>query len=69
MVNKAHKAGILSREANFRPAPPNTPVALEFVAVDAFYDMPEFMQSLDSLFAGEPNFSVWPHPAGDWVKW
>jgi|GEM_PF-4903239 len=51
---------------------------LEFFAIDvwidhegmhSFYDLPEFMQGLDGLFAAEPDFSVWAHPAGSWVEW
>jgi quinol monooxygenase YgiN len=78
MINQAHKAGGLSHEAYFRLAPPNSPESLEFFAVDVwsdpasmqeFYNQPEFMQTLDSLFVNEPNFSIWSHPAGDWAEW
>jgi quinol monooxygenase YgiN len=74
----AHRAGDLSHEAYFRMAAPNTPEALEFLAVDMwmdhqgmhdFYDKPEFMQALGNLFTGQPDASTWIHPAGDWVEW
>ena len=78
MINLAHKAGDLTHEAYFRLAAPGSPEALEFFAVDVwmshegmhdFYDQPEFMQTLDGMFAAEPDFSVWTHPTGDWVEW
>jgi quinol monooxygenase YgiN len=78
MISKARKAGNLSHEAYLRMAAPGSPEALEFFAVDvwmdhdsmsAYYDMPEFLQTLDGLFTAEPNFSVWTHPKGDWVEW
>ena len=78
MINQARKASVLSHEAYLRLAPPNSPEALEFLAVDVwmnqagmhtFYDQPEFMQTLDGLFAAEPDFSVWSHPNGDWAEW
>jgi len=74
----AHKAGDLSHEAYFRLAPPNSSEPLEFLAFDVwmdakgmqtFYGQPEFMQGLGALFMGQPDFSVWTHPAGDWTEW
>ena len=78
MLAQARKAGNLSHEAYLRMAAPGSPEALEFFAVDVwmdhdgmhkFYDQPEFMQGLDGLFTAEPDFSVWDHPAGEWVEW
>jgi quinol monooxygenase YgiN len=78
MVNKARKAGNLSHEAYVRMAAPGSPEALEFLGVDvwmdhdsmsAYYDQPEFMQTLDGLFTAEPDFSVWHHPKGEWAEW
>jgi len=78
MINQAHRAGDLSHDAYFRLAPHGTAEALEFLAVDVwsdsaamqeFYNRPEFMQTLDGLFSAEPNFSIWTHPAGEWVEW
>lgn len=78
MINQARKAGDLSHEAYLRLAPPGSPEALEFLAVDVwmshdgmheFYGRPEFMQTMDGMFSAEPDFSVWTHPAGDWVEW
>jgi hypothetical protein len=77
-VNAARKAGDLSHDAYFRLAPPGTPEALEFLAVDvwmdaqgmaAYYQDPEFLKAADTLFAGPPVASTWVHPAGDWVEW
>jgi hypothetical protein len=77
-VNKARKAGDLSHQAYFRLAPPESPEALEFFAVDVwmgaagmgqFYEDPEFMHGFEGLFAAAPSTSVWTHPAGDWVEW
>jgi hypothetical protein len=77
-VNKARKASSLSHEAFFRLAPPNTPEALEFFAVDvwmsasgmaAYYEDPEFLRGFQELFAGPPSTSTWAHPAGNWVEW
>jgi quinol monooxygenase YgiN len=78
MVNQARKAGNLSHEAYFRMAAPGSPEALEFFAVDtwmdsarmnAYYDQPAFMQTLDGLFSSQPDFSTWVHPKGEWVEW
>lgn len=78
MINKARKAGNLSHEAYLRMAASGSPEALQFFAVDvwmdrdrmnAYYDQPEFMQTLDGLFSGQPDFSTWSHPQGEWVEW
>jgi quinol monooxygenase YgiN len=77
-VNLARAAGNLSHEAYFRLAPPGSPEALEFFAVDVwmdaqgmakYYDNPEFMKGLMQMFAAEPAATVWTHPAGQWVEW
>jgi len=77
-VNKARRAGDLSHQAYFRLAPPDTPEALEFFAVDVwmsasgmgqYYQDPEFLAGFKDLFAAPPSTSVWVHPAGDWVEW
>lgn len=78
MINQARKAGILSHEAFLRMAAPGSPESQQFFAVDvwmdpdrmsAYYDQPEFMQTLEGLFSAEPDFSVWSHPKGEWVEW
>jgi quinol monooxygenase YgiN len=78
MINQARKAGNLSHEAYFRMAPPGSPEALEFFALDtwmdagrmqAYYDQPGFMKTLDGLFSTQPDFSTWVHPKGEWVEW
>jgi hypothetical protein len=77
-VNKARKAGDMSHEAYFRLAPPGSPEALEFFAVDVwlsasgmgqYYQDPEFLRGFQNLFAAPPSTSTWVHPAGDWVEW
>jgi hypothetical protein len=77
-VNQARAAGNLSHEAYFRLAPPGSPEALDFCAVDvwmdgqgmeAYYGNPEFMPALMKMFAAEPMATVWAHPAGQWVEW
>jgi quinol monooxygenase YgiN len=78
MINQARKAGNLSHEAYFRLAAPGSPEALEFFAVDtwinadrmnAYYNQPGFMQTLEGLFSAQPDFSIWVHPKGEWVEW
>lgn len=77
-VNQARAAGNLSHEAYFRLAPPGSPEALEFFAIDvwmdgagteAYYGNPDFMPGLMKMFAAEPMATVWVHPAGQWVEW
>jgi quinol monooxygenase YgiN len=77
-MNKARMRGDMSHEAYLRLAPPGSPEALEFFAVDVWYNPagmgeqyedPEFLAGFEQLFAGEPSASVWTHPAGDWVEW
>ncbi len=77
-VNKARMRGNMSHEAFLRLAPPGSPEALEFFAVDVWYngvgmgeqyEDPEFLAGFEQMFAGEPSATVWVHPAGDWVEW
>jgi hypothetical protein len=77
-VSKTRAAGIMSHEPYFRLAPPGSPQALEFFAVDFWYDAngmqrvysdPEFMKGFMQMFAAEPMASTWVHPAGEWVEW
>ena len=77
-VNKARMAGDVSHEAYLRLAAPDSPEALEFLAVDVwmnasgmgqYYNDPEFLSAFQDLFAAPPSTSVWVHPAGDWVEW
>lgn len=77
-VSGARRAGDLSHEVYRRLAPPNTPEAMEFFAVDvwtnaagmgAYYQNPEFLSSFQKLFAGPPSTSTWIHPSGEWVEW
>ncbi len=68
----------MPHEAFFQLAPPGSPEALEFFAVDVWYngagmgeqyEDPEFLAGFEQMFAGEPSATVWVHPAGDWVEW
>jgi quinol monooxygenase YgiN len=77
-MNEARKAGDISHEAYMRLAAPGSPEALEFLAVDVwynaagmeqFYSHPELAAGFAKLFVGEPMTSVWTHPAGEWVEW
>ena len=77
-TNKARKAGNLSHEAYFRMAPPNSPEALEFFAVDtwmrademmSYYEDPDFLEGFDHMFTAEATTDVWVHPKGDWAEW
>ena len=76
-LGKARKAGMLSHEAYLRMAPPGSPQALEFFAVDVwtgpegmgFYDDPEFLEGFNHLFTAEANTGVWIHPTGEWSEW
>ena len=77
-MNKARMRGNMSHEACLRLAPPGSPEALEFFAVDVWhngagmaeqYEDPEFLEGFGQMFAGEPSATVWVHPAGDWVEW
>jgi quinol monooxygenase YgiN len=77
-VNKARRAGALSHDAYLRLAPPDSPEALEFFAVDVwmnasgmaqFFQDPELQRGFQELFAAPPATSMWVHPEGDWVEW
>jgi hypothetical protein len=74
----ARRAGSLSPVAYFRLAAPDSPEALEFFAVDVwmnaagmmeYYQKPEFISAVQSLFTAAPVTSAWVHPAGDWTEW
>ena len=78
LVNQARAAGNISHQAYFRLAAPGTPEALEFFAVDTWfdaegmakhYDDPAMMQGLMAMFTEEPTATVWKHPGGEWVEW
>jgi len=77
-ISKARKFGMLSHEAYFRMAAPNSPEALEFFAVDVwmsaegmgdFYGDEDFLAGFNHLFTAEASDSVWVHPKGDWIEW
>ena len=77
-ISKARKLGMLSHEAYFRMAAPNTPEALEYFGVDVwmnregmgdYYGDEEFLAGFDGFFAGEAADSAWVHPKGDWTEW
>jgi hypothetical protein len=77
-INKARARGSVSHEAFLRLAPPGSPEALEFFAVDVWYngagmgeqyEDPKFLEGFGQMFAGEPSATVWVHPAGNWVEW
>src|SRR5437667_236982 len=77
-IAAARSLGDLSDEAYFRLAEPGSPESRELLAVDvwssaeamgAYYDDPAFGQAFHDLFSGEPQTSIWVHPAGEWVEW
>jgi hypothetical protein len=77
-ISKARKLGILSHEAYFRLAAPDSPQALEYFGVDVwmnregvggYYGDEEFLESFNHFFSVEATESVWVHPKGDWVEW
>ena len=78
MVNRVRAAGDCSHDAYFRLAPPGSPQALEFCAVDVWMDAagmmqtyqdPEFVQGFQKLFSAPPSSGIWVHPQGEWVEW
>ena len=77
-MSMARAAGSMSHEAYFRLAPPGSPEALEFFAVDVwhngqgmaqFYQNPQFLAGFQKLFAGMPSATAWMQPAGQWTEW
>jgi len=77
-IGKARKNGMLSHEAYFRMAAPNSPEALEFFVVDVwmsaeglgeFYGDEDFLAGFNHLFTSEAADSVWVHPKGEWIEW
>lgn len=77
-LGNARKLGMLSHDAYFRMAAPNSPEALEFFAVDVwmrgdgmgdFYGDEDFLAGFNHIFTAEAADSVWVHPKGDWVEW
>jgi hypothetical protein len=77
-ISKARKLGMLSHEAYFRMAAPDSPEALEFFVVDVwmrgdgmgdFYGDEDFLAGFNHLFTAEAADSVWVHPKGDWIEW
>lgn len=60
------------------PADQVGPEALEFLAVDVWYDAagmqklyqdPSFMQGFMQMFAVQPMATAWVAPAGEWIEW
>ena len=77
-ISKARRLGMLSHEAYFRLAAPNSPEALEYFSVDVwmngeglgeYYGDADFLASFDHFFTTEAADSVWVHPKGDWIEW
>jgi len=77
-ISKARKLGMLSHEAYFRMAAPNSPEALEYFQVDVwmsgegmgdYYGDEEFLAGFNHFFTAEASDSVWVHPKGDWIEW
>jgi len=77
-ISKARKAGMLSHQAYFRLAAPNSPEALEYSGVDVwmtgegmgdYYGDEDFLATFNHFFTAEAVDSVWVHPEGDWVEW
>jgi hypothetical protein len=77
-TSKARRLGILSHEAYFRLAAPDSPEALEYFGVDVwmrgdgmgeYYGDEEFLEGFNHFFTAEAADSVWVHPNGDWTEW
>lgn len=77
-INKGRKLGLLSHEAYFRLAAPNSPEALEYFGVDVwmdgegmgdYYGDEDFLASFNDFFTAAAADSVWLHPKGDWTEW
>jgi len=77
-ISKGRKLGMLSHEAYFRMAAPNSPEALEYFGVDIwmngeslgeYYGDEDFLASFTHFFTAEATDSVWVHPKGEWVEW
>lgn len=77
-ISKGRKLGLLSHEAYFRLAAPNSPEALEYFGVDVwmngegmgdYYGDEDFLASFNDFFTAEAADSVWLHPKGDWIEW
>lgn len=77
-INKARGHGDISHDAFFRLSPAGTPESLEFLAIDVWMDGkgmgqylqdPDFLSSVQDLFAGPPSATTWIHPSGEWVEW
>jgi len=77
-IGKARAAGNMSHEPYFRMAAPGSPQALEFFAVDVWFDAagmakhyadPEVMAGFMQMFSAPPMATVWKTPPGDWVEW
>jgi hypothetical protein len=77
-ISKGRKLGLLSHEAYFRLAAPDSPEALEFFGVDVwmngdglgdFYGDEDFLAGFNHLFTAEASDSVWVQPKGDWIEW
>jgi hypothetical protein len=77
-ISKGRKLGLLSHEAYFRLAAPDSPEALEFFVVDVwtngeglddFYSDEDFLAGFNHLFTAEAADSVWIQPKGDWTEW
>jgi hypothetical protein len=77
-ISKGRKLGLLSHEAYFRMAAPNSPEAREFFVVDVwmsgegpgdFYGDEDFLAGFNHIFTAEAADSVWVHPQGDWIEW
>ena len=78
VVKQTRAAGSMSHEAYFRMAAPGSPEALEFLAVDVWFDAsglqkvysdPNFMNGIMQMFTTQPTSSMWVEPAGEWVEW
>ena len=77
-ISKGRKLGLLSHEAYFRLAAPNSPDALEYFGVDVwmdgegmgdYYGDEDFLASFNDFFTAAAADSVWLHPKGDWTEW
>jgi hypothetical protein len=77
-ISKGRKLGLLSHEAYFRMAAPDSQESLEFFAVDVwmnneslgdFYSDEDFLAGFNHLFTAEAADSIWVHPKGDWIEW
>lgn len=77
-INAARMAGAISHEVYFRAPSPGHEASLEVLGVDvwmdaagmaAYYQDPDHLAPLRTLFTAAPVTSTWQQPEGSWVEW